>query len=411
MTTKTEPRIIERSDKVNGYSGFLVVYYKDGERKRKTCKTRKKADAFLRELNDKNQADDEARRTLEKKIGEKAKQLDSDSLIDATRALGILKGITSLETAARYWLENNNPDGGKITVDDAIKEYLAEATADDLRPASIQDLETRLSRLSDAFGSKHIHEIKKRAIQNWSRSKHTAKQNGEPISKLTRKHYLTVAGGLFNWAVDQEYLTESPLWKKSRSRSKSRRGQDETIPEIITVAEVQKVMLAAQEHDPSMVPALAIGFFAGVRTNELRQLDWKNVNLADKRITIPPEIAKKRSVRHIDIADNLAAWLATHRQDSGLIAPDGKKWRYRFDKVRNKAEIERWPHNAMRHCFATFYLLKSDDANKTALQLGHRDTDLLFRHYRALATKEDAVKFWSITPKAKGNVVQFTKAG
>jgi HEAT repeat protein len=37
-----------------------------------------------------------------------------------------------------------------------------------------------------------------------------------------------------------------------------------------------------------------------------------------------------------------------------------------------------------------------DDAAKTALQMGHRDTDLLFRHYRGLATREDAAAYGAL---------------
>ncbi len=156
-----------------------------------------------------------------------------------------------------------------------------------------------------------------------------------------------------------------------------------------------------------MVPALAIGFFGGVRTNELRQLDWTNINTAEKRITIPATIAKRRSVRHIDMSDNLLAWLAPYTRHAGPVSPADTEWRYRFDRARKDAKIAHWPHNAMRHSFATYHLADCEDAAKTALQLGHRDTDLLFRHYRGLTTREDAAKFWSILPEGKRGVVEF----
>ena len=49
--------------------------------------------------------------------------------------------------------------------------------------------------------------------------------------------------------------------------------------------------------------------------------------------------------------------------------------------------------------------MKTNDQNKTALQLGHRDTSLLFNHYRALATHEDAERFWNIRPEIQDNVI------
>lgn len=389
------------------YTRHVVDFGTDanGKRIRRSFTSEAKSKAAIREHLDRNKADAVARVILQKKIGEKSEHLRVDDLLDAAMGLQVLKGAATLTDAARYFMSHNRPPSGKRTVKDVIDEYLAEARADGLRPASIGDLQNRLARFTTAFGKKPIHEIGRNDVQDWSRSKHTAMRDGTPITGLTRKHYLTVVGGLFNYALEQGYILDNPLTKKSRRRRKQNGMEDQSMPEIITSAEVDKIMQAAYKRDPLLVPALAIGFFAGVRTNELRQLDWSHVNLAEKRITIPPSIAKKRSVRHIDIAENLSAWLEPYRRDSGPITPGGRDWRTRFEAVRQVAGLARWPHNAMRHCFATFYLLKTDNANATAIQLGHRDTDLLFNHYRGLATRDDAAKFWSIKPEGAAAVV------
>ncbi len=403
-------RTQKTSVKGKDYQRLVVDFGSNGSGKRirRSFSTEAKAKAGIRAHIQKQKKDNSTQEVLQKRIGEKADKLTTDNLIDAAAALGILGGSVTLATAAEYFMQHNHPKGGKRTVDDVISGYVAEAESDGLRSASIQDMKNRLGRFSAAFGKTPIHEIGRVKVLEWSRGKHTAKRDGEAISPLTRKHYLTVIGGLFNYALENDLITENPLAKKSTRRRKASGMADEIMPEIITVAEVTAVMLAAQEHDSSMVPALAIGFFAGVRTSELQQLEWQHVNLVEKRLTISPAIAKKRSVRHIDISDNLAAWLAPYAQKSGLVAPDSTAWRHRFDKVRDHAEIDRWPHNAMRHCFATYYLAKTDDANKTALQLGHRDTNLLFKHYRGLATREDAAAFWAITPKAEDEgVIQY----
>lgn len=405
MTQKPKPaaKVIKRETEVNGkvYHNWLLVYYDQaGRRQRKTYRTVDAANTALVEYNEKQAVESEKRGILKNRIGEKAERLTTDELLDAVAALDILKRKVALAEAARFFVEHHNPDGGKRTVSEVVTEYLREAGDDSLRPASIQDLKTRLARFEAPYGGRQISTIKRREVTDWLRGEHTKRKDGTPISPLSRKHYHTVVGGLFNYAVEQEYIAVNPLAKKSRRRRKQNGMEDERMPEILTVGEVKAVMAAA-EQQPSMVPALAIGFFAGVRTNELRKLEWKHIDLSAKRITIPPTIAKKRSVRHIDIADNLAAWLAPHKQESGMVAP--VEWRFRFDKVRELAKLDKWPHNAMRHCFATFYLLRTDDANKTALQLGHRDPDLLFTHYRGLATREDATKFWSIMPKERAD--------
>jgi hypothetical protein len=51
------------------------------------------------------------------------------------------------------------------------------------------------------------------------------------------------------------------------------------------------------------------------------------------------------------------------------------------------------------------------DQNRTALQLGHRDTDLLYNHYRGLATREAAARYWNIRPAAEARLIQMPKVG
>jgi len=37
---------------------------------------------------------------------------------------------------------------------------------------------------------------------------------------------------------------------------------------------------------------------------------------------------------------------------------------------------------------------------------GHRDTDVLFNHYRDLVTRKDAEAFWGIVPRLEGGVIR-----
>ena len=397
---KAAPKIREEVNK-GKYKRYVVDYGRDqdGKRVRRTYNTLEDA-----------QADIKTQTGLDKAIGRQARRLTDRELRDAAEALELLSGASSLKSAARYFMDRNPLNGQKRTVKETVKEYLAEAEADNLRPTSIQDLKNRLARFEAAFASRPLADITGREVTLWLRGPHTQRRDGKPASPLTRKHYQTVVQGLFNFAIEQDYIKSNPLAKKSRRRRKQNGMEDERLPGILNPAEVEAVMRAAEEYAPSMVPALAIGFFAGVRTNELMQLDWRNVDLGARRITITPEVAKKRSVRHIDIADNLLAWLAPYAEDSGRIAPEAKAWRYRFDRVRDESKIAEWPHNAMRHSFASYHLERDGDQNRTALQLGHRDTDLLFNHYRALATQDEAKRFWNIRPATEAGVLKFRRS-
>jgi len=51
----------------------------------------------------------------------------------------------------------------------------------------------------------------------------------------------------------------------------------------------------------------------------------------------------------------------------------------------------------MRHSAASYQLARSQDAARTALNLGH-SPDILFRHYREVVRPEEAERFFAIAP-------------
>ena len=57
-----------------------------------------------------------------------------------------------------------------------------------------------------------------------------------------------------------------------------------------------------------------------------------------------------------------------------------------------------WGQDIMRHTYASYHLAYHCSSDRTAHELGNRDTTMLYRHYRELVTEEDAQKFWSIKP-------------
>jgi hypothetical protein len=79
-----------------------------------------------------------------------------------------------------------------------------------------------------------------------------------------------------------------------------------------------------------------------------------------------------------------------------------------LDHIREEAKEVKWTHNAMRHSYASHHLAKYGDAVKTAFALGHQhDTGMLFEHYRALTTTEEAEKYWGIRPDKQTKIVPF----
>ena len=65
-------------------------------------------------------------------------------------------------------------------------------------------------------------------------------------------------------------------------------------PEIFTVDELRALLEAAQRTQPSVVPMLAIGAFAGLRDAEIKRLDWNEVDLSRGHIEVKVGKANER---------------------------------------------------------------------------------------------------------------------
>jgi integrase len=88
--------------------------------------------------------------------------------------------------------------------------------------------------------------------------------------------------------------------------------------EIFTPKELGWMLSSAR---PEIVPFVALGAFAGIRSREIQRLDWADINLATGYITVSQGKAKTRGRRIIPILPALRAWLHLHHQESGQVCP------------------------------------------------------------------------------------------
>ena len=102
-------------------------------------------------------------------------------------------------------------------------------------------------------------------------------------------------------------------------------------------------------------------------------------------------VNNEKPSRLVTLPENAKQWL----QLPGDLPPINLK--RRTERLKQLSGIRPWPHDAMRHSAASYQLAQSQDAARTALNLGH-SPDVLFRHYREVVTTEEAQRFFGITP-------------
>jgi integrase len=298
----------------------------------------------------------------------------------------------TIDDAVAHYVAHLEASAKSCNAVELVKELVAAKERDGLSVRHVSDLRSRLNIFAKKFDGKPVATITSAAIDDWLRSL--------PVSPVTRNHYRRVVILAFNFAVKRRYATDNPAAITAEAK------EPKTKPGILTVEQATALLVNAS---PEIVPYIAIGLFAGVRRAEIERLDWSEIDFDGGHIEVTAEKSKSNIAnRFITIQPNLREWLLPHRKLRGNVTPQNtfEFWQA-FNQARAAAGITEWPDNALRHSFASYHVAHFKDAKALALEMGHRDSGILFNHYRALVKPKEAARFWSIRPLATKKVVAF----
>jgi integrase len=261
-----------------------------------------------------------------------------------------------------------------------VSEYLENKQGKGLSRRHLQDLKNRLGKFASFAGEKTASEIKPEQIEHWL----------QQFGGENHNNYLQRLHGLFNYGIKRGYLAENP----TKVIDKVKVAQTE--PAIFATELVEALLNAVPRR---AVPYFAIGAFAGLRPREIERLDWADIHLEEGYIRVRPKVAKTASNRLVDIQPNLRAWLLPLTRENGPVTtPNIRKIR---EAAQCKIGLTQWPQDGLRHSYASYHLAHFKNINELATQMGHTDTKLIFRHYRRVVSKSQAVDYWGITPHSK----------
>jgi integrase len=279
----------------------------------------------------------------------------------------------------------------KVTVAQLSQEVLEAKRKDGLSTRYIKMLGFYLKRFAQDFGDKSIAAITVEDLDAWLRALHVAPK--------TRENYRRNIGVLFSHAVQRRMIESNPIKFTAKPKLVDKP------PEIFSVSELTALLNAAAAREPEVLPMLAIGAFAGLRDAEIRRLHWNEIDLARGFVEVTAAKSKTARRRLVPIRPNLAEWLRPYAGMTGSVVP--VMARSKLERVRKVASV-RWPHNALRHSFASYRLAAIHDAPRVASELGHTNPQLLYAHYRELVLPEEAERYWKICPAVDaGKVVAF----
>jgi site-specific recombinase XerD len=160
---------------------------------------------------------------------------------------------------------------------------------------------------------------------------------------------------------------------------------------------------------PEHMPELDLALNTGLRLSELYGLDWENVNLARRVLTIP--LPKNGEMRHVPLnAPALAALgeLQKHSDGTGPLIRNAENGalaspRYWFEPAVKKAKIRNFSWHCLRHTFASRLVMAGVDLRTVQELMGHKSIQMTVRYAHltpthTLAAVERLVGTVSATP-------------
>ena len=265
-----------------------------------------------------------------------------------------------------------------VTVKEAHDRLMKSKEAEEVTSSWKKTLRSRLKPFVNLFGERLIGSLNTAELDEFLQSAH--------VEIRTRNNLRESVVNLFNFGCNQGFLprdmkTEADYTARPKERPKE--------TEIFTIDEIEALFThALNKH----APYLAIGCFAGIRTEEIKRLAWEDFDWEDKVIRIEAKKAKTKATRFVPILPALAHALKSHRRDDGPII-DGKIHDF-GNAIAKRAGIS-WKKNGLRHSFASYRLPILKDPAKVAMEMGN-SADVVIRNYRRLVKAPEAKRYWKI---------------
>jgi integrase len=222
----------------------------------------------------------------------------------------------------------------------------------------------QLEKFADTFPNTAICDLSKEHLDKFIGSL------GD-FSAKSRNHYRTAIRQFLQWTARKDYLPVTHRWFEADSMRPEHANTVEI--HFYTPHEFAALMQAADE---TMIPLIAVGGLAGLRTAELLRLDWQDVWRVAGHIETTAGKSKTRQRRLVEICPALAAWIEPFRtRASGKVWPGAENtFQDAFNVLCEGAEVEHKGKkvsvarktNGLRHSFCSFHFALHGNENLTA---------------------------------------------
>jgi len=362
----------------------LNVWYPTGKRQRLFFPTKEAA-----------QAEEQVKTVEVQNLGWRALGIDNRLRLEALDARERLApyGVTLTAVVTDFIRRRGS---SSITVDQIAEQFIASRLKLQRSEKHLDSLRRLFNRFGESFPSERLADLTSDQVEGWL--------HDLGVGPVTVNTYRSLLNSLFEFGVRKKLCPENPVKGVERMTVKAEEVGILTPAQLWNLLEISSGDVRA---------TIALGAFAGIRPEEIVRLTWEEVSLEKGHVTITAAKSKTAQHRYVKILPSLEAWL---RPLIGSGSIQGDNFRRRYDEARRLAGfalrgnqrrrrhdedkgLVPWPHDALRHSYASYHLAKFQNAPALALELGHQSNALIFSNYRRRVTELEANEYFNMVPQ------------
>lgn len=288
------------------------------------------------------------------------------------------------------------PDSYPPTMGELCPNWLDDRRTDGYRPRGIASYRDIFLRFVAYVGEIPPASVTSDDVKNYRRY-----QMGRGVGAATTRHSLTVIRAFFAWAVDEGYCKVNPAQGVKNPIVQPPDPDPLTSDEIQTLLDILDALPKSHRYTwRRNRRAVYLMLYAGLRIAETAGLEWRDIDLKRRTITVRGEIAKGGKPRTVPICDELARELeaATHKVgavvDQGDKAGRGKPLGVKslahiFERYIRRRGLHIHAHQ-LRKTFATELYQRGENLITIQRLLGHSDPKTTMRYIGISAETEHA---------------------
>jgi len=361
----------------------LNVWHPTGKRERTYFETKEAA-----------QAAEQVKSVEVQRLGWQALQIDDRLRLEALDARDRLApyGVSLTAVVVAEYVRRRG--SASVTVEDVAAQFLASRTKLGRSGKHLSSLRRLFARFGESFPGERLADLTSAQVEDWLHEL--------GVGPVTVNTYRSLLHSLFEFGVRRKFCPENPVKAVERMTVKAEEVG------ILTPAQLRKLLDVSCD---DVRATIALGAFAGIRPEEIARLTWEEISLEKGLITIAAAKSKTAQHRYVKILPCLDAWLRPLIA-TGLIQKHNFRRRYdetrrlagfalrgnRRKRHRENGSLVPWPHNALRHSFASYHLAKFQNAPALALELGHQSNALIFSNYRRRVSESEATEYFNLMP-------------